>query len=160
MDKIEKIRKRIEELLNKWKYGSSTEAKYRCEAYKELLEDIDSIQEEPVSEGMEEIASHLAQKYFPNDCNVWARPNIEAQDCKSACIEMAKWQKAKDQETIELAEDHAMFAGMEKMKEEMLKDAVEGEVGYWNIRGLSLNIRLPKEFEEGDKVKVVLIKED
>ena len=34
----------------------------------------------------------------------------------------AKWQKAKDQSTIELAEDHAMLAGMEKMKQQMMKE--------------------------------------
>ena len=33
-----------------------------------------------------------------------------------------EWQRKKDQETIELAEDHAMLAGMEKMREEMMKN--------------------------------------
>lgn len=34
----------------------------------------------------------------------------------------AQWQKEQDKETIELAEDHAMLAGMERMKEQMMKN--------------------------------------
>ena len=36
-------------------------------------------------------ADELGQFYFPNECNVWARDNIEAKFVSSACIEMAKW---------------------------------------------------------------------
>jgi hypothetical protein len=74
-------------------------------------------------------------------------------------IEGAKWQEAKDQSTIEFAEDHAMLAGMEKMREQMMKDAVDGIVGYYNQRGLSISMNLPKELEENDKVKVIIIKQ-
>lgn len=62
-------------------------------------------------------------------------------------------------ESIELAEDHAMLAGMEKMKEQMMKDAVDGIVGYYNQRGLSISMNLPKDLEENDKVKVIIIKQ-
>ncbi len=51
----EKIRAEVERLLNKeWKWHSSTEAKFRCEAYKELLEFINSLDEEQVSDDLEE----------------------------------------------------------------------------------------------------------
>lgn len=36
-------------------------------------------------------ADELGQKYFPDECNVWARSNIEAQYVSSACMEMAEW---------------------------------------------------------------------
>lgn len=36
-------------------------------------------------------AHQLAKKYFPDSQNIWARPNIEAQKVKYACIEMAEW---------------------------------------------------------------------
>lgn len=36
----------------------------------------------------------------------------------------AQWQKEQDQSTIELAEDHAMLAGMEKMKQEIIDKAM------------------------------------
>lgn len=36
-------------------------------------------------------ADKLGQMYFPDECNVWARENIEAKFVSSACIEMAEW---------------------------------------------------------------------
>lgn len=60
----EKIREEIERLLNKeWKWQSSTEAKFRCEAYKELLEFIDSLPEESASVDLEEAARKAATWY-------------------------------------------------------------------------------------------------
>ena len=40
-------------------------------------------------------AYELGQKYFPNECNIWARANIEAQYVSSACTEMAEWVQKK-----------------------------------------------------------------
>lgn len=42
-------------------------------------------------EEIENKASELAQKYFPNEHNIWARENIEAQYVYDACIEMTNW---------------------------------------------------------------------
>lgn len=77
----------------------------------------------------------------------------------------ANWQEKQDQETIELAEDHAMLAGMNKMKEQIMAKAVDVEVkvdagGYPYIPQIELydydkEVPLAKE---GDKYKVVLIK--
>lgn len=36
-------------------------------------------------------ADKLGQVYFPDECNVWARKNMEAEFVSSACIEMAEW---------------------------------------------------------------------
>lgn len=38
---------------------------------------------------IEEKSEELAQKYFPNEMNIWARPNFEAQYVESACKEIA-----------------------------------------------------------------------
>jgi hypothetical protein len=69
----------------------------------------------------------------------------------------AEWQKQKDQETIELAEDHAMLARMNKMKEEMMKDAVEGRVqcGWGDGNKLSIKAMFPQDsdLKYADKVK-------
>lgn len=54
----------------------------------------------------------------------------------------------------------AFKAGAQWQKEQMMAKAVDGEVGYWNIRGLSINMELPSKLEEGDKVKLILTKED
>lgn len=44
---------------------------------------------------LEEKATQLSQKYFPDEENIWAGANIEALKCKSACMEMAEWLKAR-----------------------------------------------------------------
>jgi hypothetical protein len=51
-------------------------------------------------------------------------------------------------------------AGAQWQKEQLMAKAIDGEVGYWNLRGLSVNVELPHSVEEGDKVKVIVIKED
>lgn len=40
----------------------------------------------------EEKAHSLGQKYFPDDQNIWARPNYEAQWVAKACMQMAEWE--------------------------------------------------------------------
>lgn len=54
MTQIEKIKAEIERLYKLYRLSTSTEAKYRYEAYKELLDFIDSLQAEPVSEDLEQ----------------------------------------------------------------------------------------------------------
>ena len=129
---------------------------------------IHECKEEPVSEDLEEAAKNVGQKYFPDEYNIWARPNYEAVKVECAFKDGANWQKAQDQSIIELAEDHAMLAGMEKMKEQLMAEAIDVEVkmdagGYPYIdKTIELydydkNIPIAKE---GEKYKVVLIKED
>ena len=52
------------------------------------------------------------------------------------------------------------IAGANWQKEQMIAKAIDGEVGYWTIRGLFVNMEMPSELEEGDKVKLVIVKED
>ena len=56
--------------------------------------------------------------------------------------------------------DDAIKYGMRLQKEQMMAKAIDGEVGYWNLHGLSVNADLPSSVEEGDKVKVIAIKEE
>ena len=42
-------------------------------------------------EQIEQKAKELGQKYFPDENNIWARPNYEAQYVESACKEMIGW---------------------------------------------------------------------
>ena len=71
---------------------------YSIENYKEILSFIDALEVKEID--LEEKATQLAQKYFPDEENIWARSNIEAQKCKSACIEMVEWLKAQKGEEI------------------------------------------------------------
>jgi len=63
---------------------------------KTISDVIDTLEVKEVD--LEEKATQLSQKYFPDEGNIWARPNIEAQECKSACIEMVEWFKAQKRE--------------------------------------------------------------
>lgn len=36
-------------------------------------------------------AKHYGQMLFPDECNIWARPNYEAQSVEKVCTEIAKW---------------------------------------------------------------------
>ena len=49
--------------------------------------------EEPVSEDLEEAARKVGQKYFPNEENIWARPNYEAKKAECAFKDGAKWER-------------------------------------------------------------------
>jgi hypothetical protein len=40
----------------------------------------------------EEKAHSLGQMYFPDDQNIWARPNYEAKFVSDACMQMAEWE--------------------------------------------------------------------
>ncbi|MCR5270535.1 MAG: hypothetical protein K6D91_05910 [Prevotella sp.] len=53
----------------------------------------------------------------------------------------------------------AIEYGMRLREQQMMAKAIDGEVGYWNLRGLSVNVELPRSVKEGDKVKVIVIKE-
>ena len=59
---------------------------------KDILQFIDTLEVKDVD--LEEKATQLSQKYFPDEENIWARANIEAHKCKSACMEMVEWFKA------------------------------------------------------------------
>lgn len=58
----------------------------------------------------------------------------------------------------ELLEVARHFAAWQK--EQLMAKAIDGEVGYWNLRGLSINTDLPRSVSEGDVVKIITIKED
>ena len=116
-----------------------------------------TMDEEPVSEDLGEYINELSKQF----------PEVSFAKLSRIAVRVAKWQKKQDQSTIELAEDHAMLAGMERMKEQMMAKAIDVEVkvdagGYPYIPQMELydydkDIPLAKE---GDKYKVILIKEE
>ena len=40
---------------------------------------------------IQKYADELAQQYFPDEANIWARENIEAKFVSEACMRMAKY---------------------------------------------------------------------
>lgn len=121
-DKVQKIREEVERLQNELiqekekGFGSDTDDACILEL-QNILTYIDSLQEEPVNEDFEEAANNALN----NVLNTHEIINIRS------CLEMfrfgAEWKEKEMQSTIELAEDHAMFAGMVKGKEEMIEKA-------------------------------------
>lgn len=128
----------------------------------EIVDKYSCILEEPASEDLDIAATSIIKRLG----------GMEKDDCVSehelkifkAAID---WQKKKDQETIELAEDHAMLAGMNKMKEEMMKDAVIAWVNtyesvtnpYDNEVSFITNLS-PSKFKNKETVKIVIVKEN
>ena len=112
-----------------------------------------------VQHACDELRKEYGGEYTPGEDNVL----LVAKYFKAG----AKWQKQRDQSTIELAEDHAMFAGMEKMKEQMMKDAVEATVTdirtYKHENEVDFTIMLDKgiiPYETEEELKLIIIKED
>lgn len=157
-DKVQKIRKEVErmhKLLPSVIDSDNIYLDYADRICTTLEKFIDSLQEEPVSEDLEEAAHEYADL---------RQSNYET--AFYAFMSGSKWQKAKDQETIELAEDHAMLAGMEKMKEQMMKDAVGGyvieDIEEGNGDFLLSADYLPASMglKDRQKVKVIIIKDE
>ena len=53
-----------------------------------------------LSSDLEEVARKAGQKYFPDECNIWARPNYEAVKAECAFKEGAKWQEEQFKKNI------------------------------------------------------------
>ncbi len=85
----------IEKIKNRIKETESMQPKFdqfwagQISAFKGVLKILSALEVKEID--IKEKANQLSQKYFPNEENIWARANIEAQKCKSACIEMAEW---------------------------------------------------------------------
>lgn len=87
---------------------------------------IHECKEEPVSEDLEEAANNavialvpsFGQKYSDGSYVSSCRDCFKREELLELFKAGANWQKQQDQSTIELAEDHAMLAGMEKRIEE------------------------------------------
>lgn len=113
-----------------------------------------------IPKDLEEAANKFAVFYDQGTCDGIV------QDCFKAG---AKWQAEQDQETIELAEDHAYLAGAVNEREKMMKKAVEVRVqtsplnGPLGISAYCCNFPSKHPFyhcKEGDKVKIIIVKED
>ena len=78
---------------------------------------VQALQEEPVSEDLGEYINELSKQF----------PEVSFAKLSRISVRVAKWQEKQDQETIELAEDHAYFAGRTKTIDE-IKEALLSEV--------------------------------
>lgn len=93
-------------------------------------------------------------------------PEVSFAKLARIVVAATKWQKSQDQQIIELAEEHAMLAGMMQERERMMKNAIECEVHCAEVEGFELDtlqicpdgITLNSDdYKDGDKVKVIII---
>lgn len=145
---VEKIKKELERRIREDYNGNEYQDEIAQGVCASMLYYINYLEEEPVSEDLEEAAKEYADKRLSiinpeiskssySRHTKMALPLFDGCELESAFEEGANWQK-----------------------EHMLKDAFDAEVGYWNIRGLSLNVRLKGDIEDGDRVKLIMIKEE
>lgn len=112
---------------------------------------LDTLSEQPV-EGLEKEIS----RYLREECSGDDEPSVS-----EIARHFAEWQKKQDQETIELAEDHAMLAGMNKMEQQMMEKAYDTVMQFDELDDLVPTFKDMQKFgfKVGDKVKVIILKE-
>lgn len=173
MTQIEIFKQEFEKMVNNIPASIDSGAGYVIDEVYKILDSLDNME---LPEGLEEAAEEYRQGEVDTGCDY-----IDDSDgdslYHSACladafIAGAEWQKVQDQKTIELAEDHAMMAGMNKMEQQMMEKAVEGKViksynPVMKVGGPSLHgieLIYPDEGKPylvaGNKVRVIVIKED
>ena len=100
------------------------------------------------------------EKFYYDNFAFISNVHIPTLDILTAIAKhFVEWQKQQEQQTIELAEDHAMLAGMMKEREKMLKDAVDVLVET-PVLGPPMVCCVAKGCNNGDKVKLIIIKEE
>lgn len=100
------------------------------------------------------------EKYYYDNFAFISSVHIPTLDILTAIAKhFVGWQKQQDQQTIELAEDHAMLAGMMKEREQMLKDAIDVVVET-PVLGPPMVCCIAKGCNNGDKVKLIIVKEE
>lgn len=130
MDKVEKIKIEIERRRNAIDYiGMPTCAEYnRVWAYNDVLEIIDSLEEEPVSEDLEVAAKSYSAYRRGDDTEI----------------------------SYDINRYEGVIAGAIWQKQQMMKDAIDGwfdeEIGAFNYDWRNY------DFKDGDKVKIIIIK--
>ena len=146
-NEVQKIREELVRLKGETSIGLSEHEngveQGRMEIINALFLFLDSMQQEPVSEGLEEAGKE------------WLKPQLDksyANYGETKMMELTHFDGYAMLDAIEF--------GAKWQKEQLMAKAVDGEVGYWNLRGLSINTDLPRSVSEGDKVKIIVIKED
>lgn len=123
-------------------------------------------EEKPMNE-IEEIIEKELERYAREnwEFNEVLRKEVpfDVEDCKWCDLvafarHFAQWQKEHDAELIEIAYNDGITIGKTKQKEQLMKEAVEGRVVD---AGIFATYNTPVEYtHSGDKVKLIIVKED
>lgn len=155
MSNIEKIRQEIKRRKKENMYVDLPMSIGRYYEDRDILAFIDSLPEEKPSEDLEEVAARYELEN--------RQSMLSSVDIVDAFIAGAEWQKKELLKGSPLPEDTVLFQkGIEEGKRLMMEDAVEGEIGYWNQRGLSIRLDQSLEklgYDEDTKVKIIIMKQ-
>lgn len=170
MSKIEKIRNELKRRLkytHDWLRGDekrhSNQAFVSKNYYKmkgdertldALLSFLDTL-EEP-DKNLEEAAEGYAREKQEHHIDFDGDEYLDYGPRYDAFIAGATWQEKRNEETIKTAEDHAFLAGADWQKEQMLKEAVEGEAEeLYNDGESQCTVGVGTYFKPGERVYVL-----
>ena len=137
----QKILAEIERLKKTFQYGSSAEAKYRVEVYTELIDFINSLPEEPLSEDLEE-----ANKQYRKEVH------NQLANTQGMCWEF-------DWDDVEMAIDDAFKAGAQWQKEQIMKEAIDAKIGsFTNGTIYDADFNIDSNLKDDEKIKIIIIK--
>lgn len=115
-------------------------------------------QELPSSSDLDEAAQKVEDYYDVGDEHGYLY--CHRGDIKDAFIAGAKWQYQKDRGEFAKIIAKTWCEGFDAHKEQMLKEAVEGEYGYFSNASKTILPGGKLNLKEGDKVKIIIVKED
>jgi len=132
--------------------GIAMETNCKEEAYNEVLAFIDSLPAESPDFEAE-------WKRYTASRKDDMRTNAVTMNVKEVAKHFAEWQKGQDDELLVIAHFDGVQSGKEAERKEMMKAAVEGyvEISYSDDTAL---INCPFKCNTGDKVKLIILKED
>lgn len=156
MSNIEKIKAEIERRIeNYWSDGDVDSVVVSGEL-EGLIDFIDSLPEEKPSEDLEEAAEANTDELW-RLCS-W-QPNWD--DLYESFIAGAEWMRKKDVEDMYMSDNRHFLKCYEQgkvdMKVAMTKDAVEVDVA--DLNGEIYNNCIEKGMTDGDKVKIIIVKQ-
>lgn len=158
IDKVQKIREEVERI----------QLYTQSEVLKKVLDYIDEVQKEPVSDDLEKVAKEYSIIDGADDIEEYARYDIKKYN---SFKDGAQWQKKQDMAVIkmtkELLEDFDKHcdeyheAGFKHGQEALMKDAIDAKIGsFTNGTIYDADFNIDSNLKDNDKVKVIVIKED
>ncbi len=115
--------------------------------------------EEPASKDLEEEIKKMQRHYKTIEEYDGQYAPLYASDIEHIARHFAGWQKVKDQFQIDMAHDGGYMEGQDYAREQMMKDIVEIPLHQW-LPSLLYDKMSEKGFKDGDKVKLIIIKEE
>lgn len=105
----------------------------------------------------------VADKYEKEHTGIY--PEVGQTSIRDAFIDGAEWQKEQDDKELSDLLTIAHLQGAEQMKEQMMENALHGWLDEDNEPPYDLNVlceeKIPfGKFKHGDKVRIIIVKED